>query len=214
MRLEHVRLLPLTIGVMALVLVIKGMTLAGMAYGADPGRPAATAPAAAPAPAASASPPPPGDTKRDAEVSPAERSVLLDLRRRREALDLRERQLDARAAEISATETKLSQRLNELAALQSRLEQLEAERHAHDEANWSGLVKTYEAMKPRDAAAIFNDLDTQVLLPVLDRMNERKAAPILAAMQPDRARLATQMLAEMRTRSTAASSAPVATGKR
>jgi flagellar motility protein MotE (MotC chaperone) len=31
-------------------------------------------------------------------------------------------------------------------------------------------------------------------------MSDRKAAPILAAMQPDRARLATQMLAEMRTR--------------
>jgi len=40
----------------------------------------------------------------------------------------------------------------------------------------------------------------QVLLGVLDRMSDRKAAPILAAMQPDRARLATQMLAEMRTR--------------
>ena len=46
-------------------------------------------------------------------------------------------------------------------------------------------------MKPRDAAAIFNDLDMPVLLQVLDRMKEAKAAPILAAMQPDRAREAT-----------------------
>ncbi len=64
---------------------------------------------------------------------------------------------------------------------------------------WAGLVQTYEAMKPREAAAIFDALDMQVLLQVLDRMQERRAAPVLAAMQPDRARLATQMLAEMRT---------------
>jgi flagellar motility protein MotE (MotC chaperone) len=32
-------------------------------------------------------------------------------------------------------------------------------------------------------------------------MSERRAAPILAAMQPDRARLATQLLAELRIKS-------------
>ena len=54
--------------------------------------------------------------------------------------------------------------------------------------NWRGLVKLYESMKPRDAAAIFNELDMPVLLQVLDRMKEAKAAPVLAAMQPDKAR--------------------------
>ena len=33
-------------------------------------------------------------------------------------------------------------------------------------------MKLYEAMKPRDAAAIFNDLDQPVLLQVVDRMKE------------------------------------------
>jgi flagellar motility protein MotE (MotC chaperone) len=87
-----------------------------------------------------------------------------------------------------------------LTALQAKLEALEAARAQHDSANWSGLVHVYETMKPRDAATIFDALDMQVLLGVLDRMAERKAAPILAAMQPDRARLATQLLVEMRTR--------------
>jgi flagellar motility protein MotE (MotC chaperone) len=64
-------------------------------------------------------------------------------------------------------------------------------------------VHVYEAMKPRDAATIFDALDMQVLLQVLDRMQDRKAAPVLAAMQPDRARLATQLLAEMRLRAVA-----------
>ena len=59
-------------------------------------------------------------------------------------------------------------------------------------------------MKPRDAATIFNDLDMPVLLQVVDRMKEAKAAPVLAAMQPDRARLVTAQLAQMRAQENAA----------
>jgi len=37
-------------------------------------------------------------------------------------------------------------------------------------------------------------------MPVLDRMNDRKAALVLAAMSPDRARAITAQLAQMRIR--------------
>jgi len=47
-----------------------------------------------------------------------------------------------------------------------------------------------------------------VLLQVLDRMNERKAAPVLAAMQPERARQVTAELAEMRAKANRAPSVP------
>ena len=53
-------------------------------------------------------------------------------------------------------------------------------------------------MRPADAANIFNALELRTLLALLDRMNDRKAALILASMQPERARLATQMLAQQR----------------
>ena len=104
---------------------------------------------------------------------------------------------------LDATEHRLTARIAEMAALQARLEQLETARKQHDEANWAGLVKIYETMKPRDAAAIFNDMDMPVLLEVVDRMKDTKAASILAAMQPDRARMLTAQLAAQRTRSTA-----------
>ena len=137
---------------------------------------------------------------RPAPVSDAERGILLDLRHRRLALDARARDLDQREAELAAADRHLGDRVQQLAALQVRLEALEASRQQHSTENWAGLVKVYESMKARDAAAIFDVLDMQVLLQVLDRMRERPAAAILAAMQPDRARLATQMLAELRTR--------------
>jgi flagellar motility protein MotE (MotC chaperone) len=90
----------------------------------------------------------------------------------------------------------------ELQAIQTRLETLESERKVQEEANWAGLVKLYEGMRPRDAAVIFNALDKHVLLEILDRMKPAKAASVLALMDPEGARQITTDLAEKRTRST------------
>ena len=87
----------------------------------------------------------------------------------------------------------------ELQALQKTLEALETARKQREDISWQGLVKLYEAMKPREAATIFNDLEMPVLLQVVDRMKEAKAAPVLAAMQPDKARDLTAKLAQLRT---------------
>ena len=57
-------------------------------------------------------------------------------------------------------------------------------------------MKIYETMKPHDAARIFEQLDMPVLLGVFGHMKERNAAPILAAMDPTKARAVTLALAE------------------
>ena len=136
-------------------------------------------------------------------VSEEERKLLLDLRARRAQLDQRESALAAREAVLMGAEARITTRLNELTSLHKKLEVLESGRGEQEEANWRGLVKLYEGMRPRDAAVIFNDLETQVLLEILDRMKEAKAGPVLAAMQPDRARQATTDLAQFRSRRTA-----------
>jgi flagellar motility protein MotE (MotC chaperone) len=218
LHLKRPRLLPLTCSAMAGLLLLKSAALVqAAAMGADPApEHAGEARAAAPPPASS---PPDVKARRaaassatletavpaapPAAVSDEERALLLDLRHRREQLEAKSKLLDQREAEMQAADRKLDARVEQLTALQTRLEALEATRQEHQSENWAGLVKTYEAMKPRDAAAIFDALDMQVLLQVLDRMQERRAAAVLAAMQPDRARLATQLLAEMRVRASA-----------
>ena len=137
-------------------------------------------------------------------IPSAERAVLLELRDRRAVLDVREQALASKEALMAATERRMQERLDQLAALQTRLEELDGSRRDHDAANWRGIVKTYESMRPRDAAAILNDMEEGVLLQVLDRMKESKAAPILAAMMPDRARTATAQLAQLRSKQVAA----------
>jgi flagellar motility protein MotE (MotC chaperone) len=225
----RLRLLPLSILAMAVVLLVKLVSLVqmpgtpvvlssagrammptaqaaaneeakheGTADAPLPGanKPAVSASHASPSPAVSAA----VETAPDA----AERALLTDLRARRLSLDDRARALDSREALAAAAERRLTDRIEQLSALQTRLEGLEQTRRDKEDANWRSLVKTYETMRPRDAATIFNDLDQAVLLQVLDRMKESKAAPILAAMQPERARLMTAELAKWRGRATAA----------
>jgi flagellar motility protein MotE (MotC chaperone) len=128
----------------------------------------------------------------------AERAVLEALRARRAEIEAREDAAAQREVMLAAAERRLSQRVDELTALQSRLEALERDRAAREEAGLRGLVRVYEGMRPRDAAVIFDELEMPVLLPIADRMREAKAAPVLAAMRPDRARTLTAELARLR----------------
>jgi flagellar motility protein MotE (MotC chaperone) len=155
----------------------------------------ATQAAAGAVPVMPSMPPPPAPA-----VSAGERTVLLELRRRRDELDTRETMVSAREATLAAAELRIGARVGELQALQKKLEDLEQAREQRDDASWDGLVKLYETMKPRDAATIFNDLDMPVLLGVVDRMKDAKAATVLAAMQPDKAREVTTKLAALRTK--------------
>ncbi|HET6185250.1 MAG TPA: hypothetical protein VFA03_16870 [Acetobacteraceae bacterium] len=188
------RLLPVTIFVMALALGARCAGLAGAASAADEGAAAppgaqvapATEPRPAPAPAA---PVPARPAVQQAGADAA------DLARRRADLEAREASLRERQSVIAAAEQKLEQRVAELKALQAELEKSAAARDAAAERQWNSLVQLYEKMKPRDAARILDGMDTDVVVTLIGRMKELRAAPILAAMSPDRARDVTGELA-------------------
>ncbi len=161
--------------------------------------PATQAPAGAPpaAPSRAQPAPPPAPAADDAVA--AERAVLEALRARRAEIESREQAIAAREVVLAAAERRLGQRVEELSALQQRLEALERDRASREEQGFRALVKLYEGMRPRDAAVIFDELDLPVLVRILDRMREARAAPVLGAMRPERARLVTAELARLRT---------------
>jgi flagellar motility protein MotE (MotC chaperone) len=217
------RLLPATIATLAALLMVKcGLLLqVAVLHGERPDsvmvtsanaasteRSSEAAPAHAPEHPRPAAAPAQGESKAVASAPPAdapppvsdsERALLQDLRERRKDLDSRSAAVTARESLMAATEQKLNARVGELQTLQKKLEGLDAAQKQKEEAGWQGLVKLYEAMKPKDAATIFNDLQMPVLLQVLDRMKDAKAAAVMAAMTPERARDVTTELAQMRT---------------
>ncbi|PPQ26797.1 MotE family protein [Rhodopila globiformis] len=223
------RLLPMTITTLAALLLVKSGDILEAALTADhrPDRAMMAIASAVGAetdsakgaarptagPAADQTPSPQAAAPADPPISESEKAILLDLRQRRKELDARAEALAERESVLAAAEAKVAARVAELQALQKQLEGLDAAQKQKEDAGWQGLVKLYEAMKPRDAAVIFNDLSMPVLLQVVDRMKDAKAAAIMAAMAPERAREVTAELAQMRTgRNNAADGAEPAPG--
>jgi len=66
---------------------------------------------------------------------------------------------------------------------------------ARDEAELAQLAKVYETMKAKQAAAVFDGLEREILLALARRMRDTKLAAILALMEPARARQVTMALA-------------------
>jgi flagellar motility protein MotE (MotC chaperone) len=167
---------------------------------APPSPPQTSPSQTSPVPAAPVGPPP---------VTESEKALLQELRQRRQDLEQRADAVATRESLLVAAEQKLTARVAELQALQARLEGLSGAQKQREEAGWQGLVKLYETMKPKDAATIFNDLSMPVLLQLMDRMKDAKAALVMAAMNTDKARDVTAQLARMRT-GRDASGAPIA----
>ncbi|WP_421861659.1 hypothetical protein [Parvibaculum sp.] len=118
------------------------------------------------------------------EFSKSERTVLQSLAERRKELDARTQELDTRAQLLAAAEKRVEERVAELKEIEARInERIGAEDEANEE-RIAGLVSMYETMKPKDAARIFERLDMGVLLDVVTRMQPRKMAAVLAAMDP------------------------------
>lgn len=132
------------------------------------------------------------------ELSEAELKVLQELVERRVTLQQRERDLDIRAGLLKAAEKRVEEKIAQLKAIQESISAAIEKRDEKAEAQLRSLVKIYEKMKPKDAARIFGQLDLEILLKVIGRMKETKIAPILAAMDPAKAREVTVELAGMR----------------
>lgn len=128
--------------------------------------------------------------------SQATRDVLEDMAERRKELDQRERELATREALLRAAEQELERKFEEMTNLRSEIEGLLVQQSEEEEARIKSLVKIYEGMKPKEAARIFDTLDLDVLTAVLSRMSERRLSPILANMDPERARTVTILLAQ------------------
>ncbi len=150
---------------------------------------------------------PHGDDSAEAGAGTA--SDLEDLARRlpEELADVaarlaeKERRLETRRRELEVEEEVLTKLRDDLDGQLARLEELKQEIaglleqvSAEEEARLAKLVAIYEAMKPKQAAAIFDRLELSVLLKVTQRMRETKLAPILARMDPARARQITTEL--------------------
>ena len=128
-------------------------------------------------------------------LTPNEIELLQQLSERRDKLDKREQELNVREGLMQAAEVRIDNQIAELKKLEkmisSRLQTFDEQQLR----KLQNLVRIYESMKPKDAAKIFEDLEMDTLLEVAGRMNSKKLAPVMAKMNPEKAR---EMTIELR----------------
>jgi flagellar motility protein MotE (MotC chaperone) len=134
----------------------------------------------------------------DIDYSEVKMDIFNDLSARRKSVDDKERRLITREALLEAAEQELDRKYQEMLKLRGEIEGLLDDQSVEEQARIASLVKIYEGMKPKQAASIFNTLDIDVLTSVMGNMSERRLSPILAAMNPERARSVTIILAEQK----------------
>lgn len=128
-------------------------------------------------------------------ISPAERALLERLGERREEIDARMRELEMRERLLGTAEKRLDGRVEDLKQLENKVDGPKGKQAEEEVKAVRNLVIMYEAMKPKEAARIFDRLSLDVLVPVVQQMNPRKMSEVLAAMAPDRAEKLTVALA-------------------
>ncbi len=121
--------------------------------------------------------------------------LLQRLAERREELDQRERDMDVREKLLNATENDIDAKIETLKNIETQIRELVEAHDEQERLQIESLVQTYSAMKPKDAAGIFNSLDMDILISIIEKMTPRKAAEILANMNTSSANQITVELA-------------------
>ncbi len=123
---------------------------------------------------------------------------MQNLSKRREELERWENNIQIKEATLDATQKRIDDKIKQIEAMKKQVALLLAQYNTQEDAKIHSLVKIYENMKPSEAARIFDEVEMPILLLVIDSMAEKKAAPILAAMNPKKAKQLTVELANER----------------
>ena len=195
------RLLPL-------IAIAIGGVVAVRAVGAGPGlfegaKAWAEDAASAVTPAAAAAPKAPAavcaltheQLAQQAGICPAELRIIQSLSARRTQLDARDADFATTLPLMVAAEQKLDAKLQALNAIKAEVQGLLGQVDEKEKAETDRLVAVYSAMRPREAALIFVNLEDSVRLPIAAAMRPRGLSAIMAQMPAPAAKELTEKLA-------------------
>ncbi len=151
------------------------------------------APAVAPAPSAENS------ANADSQAANATNAVPATDEERAQALNSREQALDRKEAELKALEAELDGKLENLRALEVRMQKLIDSAGTIQDEKMAHLVDVYSNMKPKQAAQVLETLEESIAVRILAGMSGRKAGEILSSVRPDRAAFLSEALTRLQT---------------
>lgn len=102
-------------------------------------------------------------------------------------IDNRSAALEERMAALALAEAAITARLAEMEDSEARLRETLSLADGAAEADLVRLTAVYEAMKPKDAAALFGTMEPEFAAGFLGRMRPDAAALVLSGMRPETA---------------------------
>ncbi len=123
-------------------------------------------------------------------------ALLQNLAERTERLGERERTIEARETILAALQKKIEDREGSLEKTRTEIKALLQRYEGEQSGGLKQLIGIYSSIEPKRAAAIFNELDLDIVVSLLRQMPSRRVAPILAAMDAEKARRITLELSE------------------
>lgn len=117
------------------------------------------------------------------------------LTEREKQASVRETAIEERKVALDLAEQVIARRLTELEQAESALRETLAVADKAAETDLTQLTEVYQAMKPKDAAALFDGMDPDFAAGFLGRMRPADAAAIMSGMTPEKAYAVSALLA-------------------
>ncbi len=118
---------------------------------------------------------------------PLSREMSEALKRKEIELNEQEQRIKDESERLKIEEAKIKSRIDELLEIQAKLEKSKKEDQKLAEDTKAKLLKTFEKIQPKKAAAIITNMEDDVAVSILKNLKEKTVAGILENLTPDRA---------------------------
>ena len=129
--------------------------------------------------------------KSEADIAP----ILAALDQREERVKKREADIRARMQALSVAETEIDRKMSDLLEAENQLRSTLTVASTAAEDDLTRLTDVYATMKPKNASALFEEMDPEFAAGFLGRMRSDAAAAIMAGLSPKAAYTISVMLA-------------------
>jgi flagellar motility protein MotE (MotC chaperone) len=116
------------------------------------------------------------------EYTKQELEVFGSLAKLKTDLDAKQQNIELKEVTLIAIEDRLNQKIQQLKLEQEGLKKIMESYSQKQNAEIKSLANIYSNMKPKEAAAIFDQLDMPLLVKIVGAMKERNIAQIVAQM--------------------------------
>lgn len=121
------------------------------------------------------------------QSQPKENQDASSLQAAREKMDMREKHLEERQVVAKEAEGRASKRIEELTALEARIQDLLDQEKSINDKKIKRLTAVYEGMKAAKAAPVIAQMDMEIIVKMFSRMNEKQVGKILSFLKPKQA---------------------------